>query len=127
VSDDDIYADTPETDTTIQWATKTINLRDLRKTHEYQTAQAQYRKECANRPQDDGTRGDKCIRDGEPIDYSLQYPHPLSWSLEHKIPASERLDLFWDRNNWASAHFVCNSINGAKGIESDIGTPSENW
>lgn len=124
---DDAFFDTPETDNSIKWAKRPVNTRDLRKTHEYQTAHDAYRRECAAHRQPDGTYGDPCIRCSEPIDYNLHHPHPLAWSLEHKIPVEERPDLLLDKNNFASAHFGCNSMYGPTRVESDIGTPSEEW
>lgn len=129
-AEESLYSDVPATDETVKAGQKKRNdavPRDIRSTHEYKIIREQFRKACAARRQSDGSYGDPCIHDGEPIDYSLQYPHPMSWSLEHVIPVSDRIELLLDPNNFASAHFVCNSVNGNKGIESEIGVPSEDW
>lgn len=123
----DLYNDVPEGDDTIKWARKAVNTRTIRSSHEYKVAHDAYRLQCATHRQPDGTLGDPCIRCVEPIDYNLQYPHPRSWSLEHLIPVSERPELLLDRNNFASAHFACNSVAGDSEIESDLGEISEEW
>ena len=51
-----------------------------------------------------------------PIRYDLKYPHPLSYSLDHVIPASsfdhlpdtERLAAMLDESNLKPTHKVCN-------------------
>lgn len=128
--DDSLYQDTPESDDSIkllrQRPPKETN-RNIRSSHEYKVAHDAYRQQCATQHQPDGTLGDPCIRCQEPIEYHLQYPHPRSWSLEHLIPVSERPELLLDRNNFGSAHNLCNSIAGDTEIESDLGEPSEIW
>lgn len=121
------FDDTPETDTSIKWARRPVNTRTIRSTHEYRTGRDQYRAQCAVHRNPDGTMGSYCIIDGEPIDYNLQYPHPLSWSLEHLISVKEHPELLMDRNNWASAHFGCNSMKGPEELVLDTGEPSEEW
>ena len=63
----------------------------------------------------------------EPINYSLTYPHPKSWSLEHTVSVKEHPELLMDRGNWASAHFDCNSVKGTEELTLDTGVPSESW
>lgn len=122
-----LYEDTPEGDNSIKWVRKAVNTRTIRSSHEYKVFHDAYRLECATRRQPDGTHGDPCIRCEEPINYSLQYPHPRSWSLEHLIPVSERPELLLDRNNAASSHLTCNSVAGDAEIESELGDLSEVW
>lgn len=131
----DFLDDTPETDDSIEWVRRPVNTRTIRSTHEYKTGREQYRIECQVRRQPDGTKGDPCvicvdqgINDGhERINYSLQYPHPYSWSLEHPISVKEHPELLMERNNWASAHFACNSMKGPDELIADTGEPSEEW
>jgi hypothetical protein len=123
----DFLDDTPETDDTIQWVRRPVNTRTIRSNHEYKTAREQYRMLCSVRRQPDGTKGDPCTICTEPIDYQLTYPHPLSWSLEHLIKVSERPELLLDKNNWGSAHFSCNSMNGPDDTVPDTGVASEIW
>lgn len=58
-----------------------------------------------------------CHRCRQPIDLQLRYPHPLSWSADHKIP---RVHLQpHDPRNWDIAfllesHLRCNLARGAK-------------
>ena len=123
----DFLDDTPETDDSIHWVRRPVNTRTIRSDHRYKTMREQYRLECAVRRQPDGTKGDPCVVCTERIDYGLAYPHPLSWSLEHLIKVSERPELLLDKNNWASAHFGCNSMNGPDPTVPDTGDPSEVW
>jgi len=123
----DLYDDVPETDTSITWVQRPVNTRTIRSDHAYKTMREQYRIECMVRRQPDGSKGDPCCRCTERIDYSLQYPHPFSWSLEHIIKVADRPELLLDRNNWSSAHFGCNSMNGPDDHVADTGEPSEDW
>lgn len=124
-AEDDVWSDVPETDETIQWPKKAVDTRKLRSDRVYRELQKRYRFECANRWQADGSVGDPCVRCGEPIDYQLKFPHPLSWSLEHLTPDPA---LFLSKNNWGSSHFGCNSVAGQTQVDTgDIGTPSKAW
>jgi hypothetical protein len=123
----DIFEDTPETDESIAWVKRPVNTRTIRSTHEYKTAREQYRLKCSVHRQPDGTKGDPCVICGERVDYNLRYPHPFSWSLEHLISVKDRPDLLLDENNWASAHFGCNSMKGDEELVPDTGSPSELW
>ena len=127
MSDRDAYADTPETDDSIKWVRRPVNTRTIRSTTEYKQQRAQYRAKCAVARNPDGSTGAPCIIDGEPIDYNLQYPHPLSWSLEHLISVKDHPELLLDQNNWASSHFACNSMRGPEELVPDTGEPSEDW
>lgn len=54
--------------------------------------------------------GAVCVLCGNEIDVELEFPHTLSWTLEH-------LDGNKDNNhpsNHASAHLTCNSSKGAR-------------
>jgi hypothetical protein len=127
VSDDELYSDVPETDTTIKWVKRPVNTRTIRSTQEYKAGRDQYRARCAVQHNPDGTIGAPCVICTEPIDYNLVYPHPLSWSLEHIVAVKDRPELLMDRNNWASAHFGCNSMRGPEELVPDTGVPSEDW
>jgi hypothetical protein len=122
-----LYSDVPETDASIKWVRRPVNTRTIRSSQEYKAGREQYRAQCAVHRNPDGSVGAPCVIDGEPIDYSLQYPHPLSWSLEHIVSVKDRPELLMDRNNWASAHFGCNSMKGPDELVPDTGEPSEDW
>lgn len=54
-----------------------------------------------------------------PIDLQLKWPHPLSWSADHKVPRSklEPSDpRNWHISNLIEAHLRCNMARGAKPI-----------
>jgi hypothetical protein len=127
MNDEDLYSDVPETDNTIKWVHRPVNTRTIRSSQEYKAGRDQYRAKCAVQRNPDGSIGAPCVIDGEPIDYNLQYPHPLSWSLEHTIAVKDHPELLMDRNNWASAHFACNSMKGPEQLVPDTGEPSEDW
>jgi hypothetical protein len=123
----DPFDDVPETDKTIAWVRRPVNTRTIRSNYQYQTMREQYRIECQLHRQADGSKGDPCVICTERIDYALAYPHPLSWSLEHLISVKERPELLLAKNNWASAHFGCNSMKGPEELIADTGDPSEEW
>jgi 5-methylcytosine-specific restriction endonuclease McrA len=68
---------------------------------------------------------------GQPIDYSLEYPHPLSFSIEHIRPWSTHPHLREDPDNLAPAHLQCNqgNPNGKRyGYDpAPLGTTSREW
>jgi 5-methylcytosine-specific restriction endonuclease McrA len=62
-----------------------------------------------------------------PIDMQLRWPHPLSWSADHKVPTSglPRDDpRQWHITNLAAAHLRCNEARGNKTIRRP---PPLNW
>lgn len=66
-----------------------------------------------------------CYICGKEVDKTLKYPHPLSASVDHRIPVTHggRNEL----SNLYLAHFVCNSSRGAKDInEVRVSRPSRN-
>lgn len=65
---------------------------------------------------------------GRPIDYTLQSPHPESFSVDHAIPVAERPDLAEDPANFRPAHLDCNKRRGTGDPNAaDLGQPSEQW
>lgn len=50
---------------------------------------------------------------GEPIDYSLRYPHPRSFSVEHIKSWATHPHLREDPANLDAAHLSCNQSKGA--------------
>lgn len=49
---------------------------------------------------------------GEPIDYTLHYPHPRSYSTDHRVAVSVDAALAEDPGNLQPSHLVCNQRKG---------------
>lgn len=58
-------------------------------------------------------RGEACCICRQPIDYSLAWPNPLSFSVQHMQPRALRPDLMFDLANLRAAHLQCNQSLGA--------------
>jgi hypothetical protein len=129
VTDDGVYLDTPETapDARTPAQLASAEIRRIRSSHQYQDAVARFRLECATHYNEDGTIGARCWLDGDPIDYRLRYPHPLSFSMDHAIPVRERPDLMLDPENFRPSHLDCNVRRGTDDPALDIGEASEIW
>lgn len=68
-----------------------------------------------------------CWLDNRPIDYSLTFPHPDSFSVDHAQTVKERPDLAMDPLNFRPAHLHCNTQRGDSKPHIQIGQPSEAW
>jgi 5-methylcytosine-specific restriction endonuclease McrA len=68
-----------------------------------------------------------CSICGQPIDYTLTYPDPDSFSVEHRIPKATRPDLTLDPANCFAAHLRCNQSRGDRDYRPGIGDTSTNW
>lgn len=68
-----------------------------------------------------------CWRCGQPIDYSLKYPDPESFSYEHKIPVDAAPHLAEDPSNGASSHLRCNQSAGNRPAKPGLGETSREW
>ena len=62
-----------------------------------------------------------CIICHMTINYSLEYPHPQSCSVQHIKPRKTFPHLTWDPANWAPAHLDCNKSAGTRGEEQSLG------
>ncbi|MFS0867187.1 HNH endonuclease [Microbacterium sp. 179-B 1A2 NHS] len=49
-----------------------------------------------------------CSICGQPIDYALKWPHPNSFSADHRLPLSTHPELAEDFGNLQPAHLRCN-------------------
>jgi hypothetical protein len=129
VSSTDVYQDTPETApaAVVPAQLQSAEIRRIRSSHQYQDAVARFRLECSTHRNNDGTHGAHCWLDGDPIDYRLKGPHPLSFSLDHAIPIRERPDLILDPGNFRPSHLDCNCRRGTDEPALDLGEPSEVW
>jgi hypothetical protein len=54
---------------------------------------------------------DECWLCNTPVDKELKFPHPMSKSMDHKIPVSRGGDPF-DKDNVRLAHLHCNRLRG---------------
>lgn len=69
-----------------------------------------------------------CCRCGQTIDYSLEWPDPRSFSVDHyPHPLVTHPHLAEDPSNLAAAHLDCNQSAGASGVKPSIGATSESW
>ena len=73
-------------------------------------------------------RREKCCRCGQVIDYSLAYPDPGSFSVDHyPYPRATHPHLLYDPANLRAAHLQCNQAGGSKPPLPGLGTTSERW
>jgi hypothetical protein len=127
--DESVYLDTPETAPPVPKTMariKQADIRQLRKSHEYQALRAQFRYD-EEHLWINGKQGAPCWLCGTDIDYRLAYPHPMCWSLDHAVAVKHAPELMLDRNNFRSSHLDCNLLRGTDGPALDIGVPSEIW
>jgi len=74
------------------------------------------------------TRGEGCIRCGQPIDYQLEWPDPGSFSVDHwPHPLSTHPHLAEDIGNLRAAHLRCNQTASNKAPAPTLGSLSEDW
>lgn len=71
-------------------------------------------------------RGRPCCICTHPIDYSLSWPNPRSFSVQHILPRSARPDLTFDVANCDAAHLDCNVSQGTDPIITERVT-SRRW
>jgi uncharacterized membrane protein len=133
MAEPDFYDDRPEAGDVIdvrpefmvwsegQWRElRAVDMVASRTSQEYRLARAEFRAACEKVQE-------PCWLCHAPIDYRLVYPHPDSWSLEHKKTVKEHPELFMDRENWAAAHLDCNTRRGTDEPHLDLGIPSRVW
>lgn len=73
-------------------------------------------------------RGGLCCRCVQPIDYTLSWPDPESFSVDHyPHPYATHPHLAEDPANLAPAHLHCNQSASDNGARPGLGTPSETW
>lgn len=72
-------------------------------------------------------QGLACWLCGHPIDYSLRWPHTMSFSLDHVVPLEHGGSLL-DPANAASAHVKCNCRRrDTLIVDQAEGTTSQRW
>lgn len=57
-------------------------------------------------------RGPPCCICHGAIDYDLDYPDPMSCSVQHIMSRKLHPELTWVKSNWAPGHLVCNQSAG---------------
>lgn len=69
-----------------------------------------------------------CYLCGQPIDYSLHWPNPSSFSADHLRPYAHNPDLRTDPGNVVSAHLLCNQKKGdSQHFSAGLGELSEKF
>ena len=63
---------------------------------------------------------------GDPIDKSLAWPDPMSFSVDHVEPLSLREDLALSPTNLRGAHLICNTKRGNAENSKKLQN-SQNW
>lgn len=88
--------------------------RDPRDHRAYRAARAKLRKQAR-----------VCAICGKPIDLSLEYPNPLSWSAHHVDPIGKGGDVL---GKLVAAHLTCNQQLGVSKMSTDERVPaSRKW
>lgn len=59
-------------------------------------------------------RREPCCICSEPIDYTLRWPNPRSFSVQHVISRSVKPSLMFDVTNCKAAHLDCNQSQGTE-------------
>jgi 5-methylcytosine-specific restriction endonuclease McrA len=85
----------------------------------YKKLSAQFRAHCARHDA-------PCWLCLDPIDYTLDYTHPESFSLDHRAPRSLSPELTEDPGNFMPSHSVCNKRRGNRG-PINVGMTSRRW
>lgn len=72
--------------------------------------------------------GIACVLCGDPFDFSLRYPHPMSFVLHHDPPLADGADPCDVTGQWP-AHKVCNEVQGTRRMSpAPVPMPrSEDW
>ncbi len=68
-----------------------------------------------------------CWLCGQAIDYTLVWPDPGSFSVDHRLSRSRRPDAAEDPANLAASHLACNQSRGNGNPKPVAGTTSRHW
>lgn len=68
-----------------------------------------------------------CYHCGQPIDYTLEWPDPGSFSADHIRPLSKYPELADDPGNLCASHLRCNMSKGAGEAKLSLGNRSEEF
>ena len=71
-------------------------------------------------------RNEPCCICSQPIDYTLHWPNPLSFSVQHLKSRKARPDLTFDVSNCMAAHLNCNQSQGTDPVITERVT-SRRW
>lgn len=72
-------------------------------------------------------RHDPCWLCGMPIDYTLEYPHADSFTVDHIRSWIGHPELREDPANLAASHARCNKSKGQASAKPGLGVRSEDW
>ncbi len=128
--DEAALSDTPETAPVVPRTQRSVDaakVRELRNSSKYKALKDKFRADCARQRNPDGTTGAPCGLCSDVIDYKLQYPHPFSFSADHKVTVKENPGLLMDANNLQATHLDCNLGRGSDDAPIELGEPSESW
>jgi len=70
---------------------------------------------------------DRCVLNGQPIDYTAKAFTPYAFEVDHAIPASVRPDLNYAVANWRPSHAKCNRARQAKHVDEMPRVPQGPW
>lgn len=73
------------------------------------------------------SRRDPCFNCGQAIDYTLQWPHPDSFSVDHRLPRGKHMELAEDPANLVASHLHCNQVKGDRQEPLSLGNRSEDF
>lgn len=73
-----------------------------------------------------GQRRPCCIC-AQPIDYTLRWPHPQSFSVQHVKDWHSHPELREDPANLDAAHLLCNTSKGRRDAKPSLGATSRRW
>lgn len=68
-----------------------------------------------------------CWLCGQPINPRLRWPHPASFSVDHRYPLSTHPHLAEDPAALMPSHLRCNVNRGARDPKPSIGDTSRDW
>ncbi len=63
----------------------------------------------------------------QPIDYTLEHPHPRAFTADHKLPKDTHPHLAEDPANIDAAHFRCNNSKGTRAVDAPLGATAQQW
>lgn len=68
-----------------------------------------------------------CCLCSQPIDYTLSWPHPQSFSVQHLKSWRDHPHLREDPGNLDACHLGCNASEGNRDPKPSLGSTSRDW
>lgn len=72
-------------------------------------------------------RRDVCYHCGQPIDYTLKWPDPASFSVDHLLSKKHHPELAEDPGNLYASHLRCNQSKYTNEVKLSLGNRSEDF